>query len=86
MVSFPGDNPGDDNWQALTQGGNQIKDATNVYTWNLAQAGNGNARGLLMIRGWGGGFVVVRGRESRSHGEGTQRVRNGGTGMSGGRW
>jgi hypothetical protein len=49
-------------------------------------AGSGKARGLLMTWGWGGGFVVVRGRESRSHGEGTQRVRNGGTGMSGGRW
>src|SRR5689334_459657 len=27
-----------------------------------------------MTVGWGGGSVVVRGRESRPHGEGTQRV------------
>ena len=32
------------------------------------------ARRPLMALGWGGGFVVVRGRESRPHGEGTQRV------------
>jgi hypothetical protein len=35
--------------------------------------------------GWGGAAVVVRGRESRSHGEGRQRVRSGTTGMPGGR-
>lgn len=45
----------------------------------------GKARRLLMARRWGGGFVVVRVRESRSHGEGTQRVRKFGTGMPGGR-
>ena len=50
-----------------------------------SQAGSGKARRLLMTRGRGGGSVVVRGRESRPHGEGTQRVRNEGTGMSGGR-
>jgi hypothetical protein len=50
------------------------------------QAGGGKARRLLMIRVRGGGSVVVRGRESRLHGEGTQRVRDVGTGRSGGRW
>jgi hypothetical protein len=30
----------------------------------------------LMPTGWGGGVVVVRGRESRLHGEGPQRVRS----------
>ena len=30
----------------------------------------------LMPSGWGGGFVVVRARESRAHGEGTQCVRS----------
>jgi len=34
----------------------------------------GKARRRLMLPGWGGGPVVVRGRESRSHGEGVQRV------------
>ena len=36
----------------------------------------GKARRRLMLPGWGGGPVVVRGRESRSHGEGVQRVRS----------
>jgi hypothetical protein len=38
------------------------------------QGGGGQARCRLMSPGRGGGSVVVRGRESRSHGEGTQRV------------
>ena len=38
-------------------------------------AGQGKARRRLMPPGWGGGPVVVRGRESRPHGEGVQRVR-----------
>jgi len=36
----------------------------------------GKARRRLMPLGWGGGPVVVRGRESRPHGEGVQRVRS----------
>ena len=36
----------------------------------------GKARGRLMLPGWDGGPVVVRDRESRSHGEGVQRVRS----------
>ena len=36
----------------------------------------GKARRRLMPPGWGGGPVVVRGRESRPHGEGVQRVRS----------
>ena len=32
-------------------------------------------------RGWGGAVVVLRGRESRSHGEGRQRVSQGGAAM-----
>ena len=36
----------------------------------------GKACRRLMLPGWGGGPVVVRGRESRSHGEGVQRVRS----------
>jgi hypothetical protein len=39
----------------------------------------------LMLPGWGGGPVVVRGRESRPHGEGVQRDRSCDA-MSGGRW
>ena len=40
-----------------------------------SQLVGGKARRRLMPSGWGGGPVVVRGRESRSHGEGVQRVR-----------
>lgn len=36
----------------------------------------GKACRRLMPTGWGGGVVVVRGRESRSHGEGPQCVRS----------
>ena len=37
---------------------------------------SGKARCRLMPAGWDGGPVVVRGRESRSHGEGAQCVRS----------
>jgi len=50
------------------------------------QGGGGQARRRLLAPGWGGALVVVRGRESRPHGEGGQRVRNVGTGTPGGRW
>ena len=36
--------------------------------------------------GWGGGPVVLRGWESRPHGEGGQQVGSRGAGMPGGRW
>mgnify|MGYP007135476640 CR=1 FL=1 len=49
------------------------------------QGGDGQAHRQLTAPERGGGSVVVRGRESRSHGEGTQRVRNEGPGMPGGR-
>ena len=45
----------------------------------------GKVRCRLMLVGWGGGPVVVRDRESRSHGEGVQCVR-GGQADRGGRW
>ena len=41
-----------------------------------SQLAGGKARRRLMPPGWGGGPVVVRGRESRPHGEGVQRVRS----------
>ena len=46
----------------------------------------GQAHRQLTAPGWGGGPVVVRGRESRPHGEGAQRVRSRCDGMPGGRW
>ncbi len=49
------------------------------------QRGNGLAHRRLMALGWGGGFVVVRGRESRPQGEGIQRIRGKSAVMPGGR-
>ncbi len=74
----PGTDPVD---RSCGERGNRLR----VASLPASQAGSGKARRLLMARGRGGGSVVVRGRESRPHGEGTQRVRDGGTGMSGGR-
>src|SRR5206468_9861500 len=42
------------------------------------------ARCQPMARGWGGGLVVVRVRESRAHGEGDQQVSRKDAGMPGG--
>ena len=47
------------------------------------QESGGQAHRQLMVPERDGGPVVVRGRESRSHGEGAQRVRSDGAGMSG---
>jgi hypothetical protein len=47
--------------------------------------GGGQVRCRLMASGRGGGSVVVRGRESRPHGEGTQRAGRAVAGMPGGR-
>ena len=49
------------------------------------QCGGGQARCRLMAPGWGGVLVVVRGRESRLHGEGAQRVSSDAMAMAGGR-
>ena len=50
-----------------------------------SQAGGGQVRCRLLAPERGGALVVVRGRESRPHGEGGQRVRSFETGMPGGR-
>ena len=50
-----------------------------------AMSGDGQVRCRLMAAGRGGGSVVVRGRESRPHGEGTQRVCRAVARMPGGR-
>jgi len=51
----------------------------------VIQAAGGNICRLRMARRGDGGSVVVRGRESRPHGEGTQQVRSVVTGTPGGR-
>lgn len=50
-----------------------------------SQLAGGQVHRRLMTPQRGGGFVVVRARESRAHGEGTQRDRGAVAGMSGGR-
>lgn len=49
------------------------------------QGRDGQARRRLMAAEWGGGFVVVGGRESRPHGEGSQQADSKDAGMPGGR-
>ena len=49
------------------------------------QCGGGQARCRLMVLGWDGGPVVVRGRESRLHGEGAQQASSNATAMAGAR-
>jgi len=48
-----------------------------------SQGGDGQARRRLMIPEGDGGSVVVRGRESRSHGEGSQQVSSRSAGIPG---
>jgi hypothetical protein len=68
------------------------RSVVNVGTVNEASAGSASQAGRGQVhrlprRRWrGGAAVVVRGRESRSHGQGRQRVRSAGAGRSGGRW
>ena len=50
-----------------------------------SQGRGGQVRRRLLTSGWDGALVVVRGRESRLHGEGGQRVCRALTGMPGGR-
>ena len=54
-------------------------------SWLAIQAASGQAHRRLGIVRRGGASVVVRGRESRPHGEGRQQVRSDGFGMPGGR-
>ena len=50
-----------------------------------SQAGDGKVRGRPIAMRWGGGSVVVRGRESRLHGKGTQRASSNAMAMAGAR-
>jgi hypothetical protein len=64
-------------WAPIPSNGSQVNVGTIPVVPGLArcQRVSGKARRRLMRPGWGGGPVVVRGRESRSHGEGVQRDR-----------
>jgi hypothetical protein len=52
---------------------------------HTASRGGGQARRRLWAVGWGGGFVVVGGRESRPHGKGSQQAGGKDAGRPGGR-
>ena len=70
---------------AMLQGHSWAPTPSNGYMVNVgttlavpfptsSQLAGGKARRRLIPLGWDGGPVVVRGRESRPHGEGVQRV------------
>ena len=74
-------------WAPIPSNGHVVNVGTIVESPTLpaSQAGGGKAHRQLMARRWDGALVVVRGRESRSHGEGGQQVRSDRSGTSGGR-
>ena len=65
-------------WAPIPSNGSRVNVGTIPVAPDLVRcqrAEPGKARRRLTRSGWGGGPVVVRGRESRSHGEGVQRDR-----------
>jgi membrane peptidoglycan carboxypeptidase len=52
-----GKDPGDSDWQVLIQSNNEIKDPAKVYTWNLAQAGNGRVTLRLRMENKDDGYA-----------------------------
>ena len=63
-------------WVPIPSNGPKVNVGTNPVVPNPSscQLPGGKVRRRLMPPGWGGGLVVVRGRESRPHGEGRQSV------------
>lgn len=74
-------------WAPTPSNGSRVNVGTILAVPSPAssQLAGGKTHRRLTPSGWGGGPVVVRGRESRSHGEGVQRVR-GINAERGGRW
>ena len=74
-------------WAPIPSNGSRVNVGTIPVVPGLgcSQQPGGKARRRLTRSGWGGGPVVVRDRESRSHGEGVQRDR-GITATTGVRW
>ena len=77
-VIFAASMPGED-------GGRCSPGALMARTGAMPISNEQDSRPGLMPLGWGGGSVVVRGRESRAHGEGVQCVRSRPVNR-GGRW
>ena len=65
-------------WVPIPSNGRKVNVGTIPVVPNpgSCQLPGGKVRRRLMPPGWGGGLVVVRGRESRPHGEGVQRDRS----------
>lgn len=64
-------------WAPVPSNGSRVNVGTILVVPDpvRVQRAGGKARRQLTRLGWGGGPVVVRGRESRPHGEGVQRGR-----------
>jgi hypothetical protein len=64
-------------WAPIPSNGSRVNVGTILVVPGLgcSQQPGGKARRRLTRSGWDGGPVVVRDRESRSHGEGVQRDR-----------
>lgn len=65
-------------WAPISSTGSEVNVGTILVVPQpgCSQQPDGKARRQLTRLGWGGGLVVVRDRESRSHGEGVQRDRS----------
>jgi len=65
-------------WAPTLSRGSRVNMGTIPEVPSLANSllASGKTRRRLTPSGWDGGPVVVRDRESRSHGEGAQRVRS----------
>lgn len=65
-------------WTPTPSRGSRVNVGTTptVPSWVSDELVGGKVRCQLMLSGWGGEPVVVRGRESRPHGEGVQRLRS----------
>jgi hypothetical protein len=65
-------------WAPTPSKGSRVNVGTTptVPLWISGELIDGKVRCRLMLTGWGGEPIVVRGRENRSHGEGVQRFRS----------
>lgn len=65
-------------WAPTPPKGSRVNVGTTptVPLWISGELIDGKVRCRLMLTGWGGEPIVVRGRENRSHGEGVQRFRS----------
>jgi hypothetical protein len=53
----PGSDPGDNDWQPLFSASDQVPEPSNVVSWNLKDAGNGNFTLRLRMENKDGGYA-----------------------------